>query len=416
MRKTSIYIFILLLAGLAFADIVIPAGTCQNFTLFNESDNSTSVQSICAENATIIQNITENITYSCPEVTMTMYANSTRTVNNVTVTCIGNTTFQEVPVPFCNATNGTLWANSTGVFNNATVTCLGNLTVVENITNLTTYCPEVTMTMYANSTRTINNASVTCLGNQSVIYNNSSCGTYSGIFTPDGTTQYVNNTVVNLTVNPIPSNWCFENRSENATAPALFRSDRGNNTFICNAPLYPFAVPVQNQTCTNTTQYIYEITHDVQNVSCERKTRVDICTDQITNQYEAALLLKGDGIGWVNTKIQDCNSTINSLQQAINGPQGYLSQMQKLQDQVNQNMTIQGSVDDSIDKKLSGPLFWGVGLFLFACLMTVLIYVGMKMNERRRISASDFPEKTSDAVINKLQGAGKGKWAAPEEQ
>lgn len=94
--------------GLSFG-VMIPNGECLNLTVLNETDNSTWNETYCAGNATIIYNITENITYN---------------VTNVT----------NVTVVQCNATNATMWANSTATFNNATVTCLSNFTVIINNT------------------------------------------------------------------------------------------------------------------------------------------------------------------------------------------------------------------------------------------------------------------------------------------
>jgi hypothetical protein len=101
----KIFYAALMLVGCSFA-FTIPNGECQNFTLFNATDNSTLNETICAGNATIIYNVTN--------------------VTNLTVVQ-------------CNATNATLWANSTGTFNNATISCLFNVTPPITCTNTTTY-------------------------------------------------------------------------------------------------------------------------------------------------------------------------------------------------------------------------------------------------------------------------------------
>jgi hypothetical protein len=93
--------------------LTIPNGECQSFILFNETDNSTLNESICAGNSTIIYNITN--------------------VTNVTVVNVTNVTNITV-LAGCNSTNITMWANSTATVNNATIACLGNLTTIQNIT------------------------------------------------------------------------------------------------------------------------------------------------------------------------------------------------------------------------------------------------------------------------------------------
>jgi hypothetical protein len=102
-------VMILILMGISHASI-IPNGECVNFTLFNATDNSSYLEEHCAGNATIIYNIT-----------------------NVTVVNVTNVTNITI-LAGCNATNLTLWANNTTTINNATVTCLGNLTTIQNVT------------------------------------------------------------------------------------------------------------------------------------------------------------------------------------------------------------------------------------------------------------------------------------------
>jgi hypothetical protein len=106
-------LFVLAFIGASFA-LTIPNGECQNFTLFNETDNSTLNESICAGNATIIYNITN--------------------VTNVTVVNVTNVTNVTI-VTSCNVTSAVMWANSTLSVNNATILCLANsTTVVQNVT------------------------------------------------------------------------------------------------------------------------------------------------------------------------------------------------------------------------------------------------------------------------------------------
>lgn len=111
----------LMLAGCSFA-FTIPNGECQNLTILNETDNSTLLTEICAGNATVVYNIT-NIT-------------------NITVV-------------ECNATSATLYANSSGTFNNATITCLTNSSsspVGEKCTNTTIYVNQtVNQTVFVNN-------------------------------------------------------------------------------------------------------------------------------------------------------------------------------------------------------------------------------------------------------------------------
>jgi hypothetical protein len=112
--------YALLLVGCSFA-LTIPNGECQNFTLFNETDNSRLNESICAGNATIIYNITTNVTNTtivqCNQTNATLWANDTITRNNFTVSCLFNIT----PPTICNNTTLNV-TNITVVVNNSSCT------------------------------------------------------------------------------------------------------------------------------------------------------------------------------------------------------------------------------------------------------------------------------------------------------
>jgi hypothetical protein len=409
-NKTGIsMVFLLLLAGAASAELTLPAGTCQNFTLFDEGTNSTLNETICAENATVVQ----NITYSCPEVTMTMYANSTRTLNNVTVTCLGNTTIQEVPVPFCAPTNATLWANSTEVVNNATVTCLGNLTVVENITQNVTYsCPEVSMTMLANSTRTINNATITCTSNASSV-----CS-FSDSVTPGASDILLQNVSgLSVRIYGIPQSYCYENAFSNLTGLQLYRSDRTNTTVVCNptvetryndCPAQSAATPPTCQACPvclGTAETPGNLSGPYVNVS--------VRTENVTPN-EAMLLLKGDGDAWCNSKVEVCAASITNLDQQLNGPQGcYVS----LQAKSSALQTLQDS-KDATKKEVQEQLWNPLMLAAAGAGIAILIIIGLTLYkiwvDHRSRPPENYPaamdqlaedKRMKDAQDNPWQGA-----------
>ena len=196
--KLQIIIFVGLLLGFCHAQTVIPAGDCQNLTLFNATDNTSYIEEYCAENATIlnitnvtnttVQNITQN--YYCPVLSLTMWANSTQTINNATISCFGNATVQ-------------------------------NFTTV-NITNITE--------------------------------NISACN-FSANITPTASEQRLNNiTGLDVRVSAIPTNYCYENRNETASGLAVFRSDTCNNTFFCQPPRCEVqSAPVSCPVCQDTT-------------------------------------------------------------------------------------------------------------------------------------------------------------------
>jgi hypothetical protein len=151
--------------------VTIPSGQCQNFTLFDEMGNYSYLGEICAENATIIQNITifENITY------------------NIT---------QNITVQQCNATNATLWANSSGIFNNATVLCLSNI---------------------------------------SSIINTISCNFSSNITPSESEQRLTNVSGLDITIKAIPQNYCYQNAFQELNSLGIYRNDRCNTTVICRA-------------------------------------------------------------------------------------------------------------------------------------------------------------------------------------
>jgi uncharacterized coiled-coil protein SlyX len=165
----KIFLAALMFVGCSFA-FTIPNGECQNFTLFNETDNSTNLTEICAGNATIIYNITENVT---------------------------NITVQE-----CNATTATLWANETGTFNNATISCLFNITPPVECTNTTTYV--------------------------NVTQNVSVCNFTTSI-TPTTSEQRLQNiTGLDVRIAAIPATYCYQNTMRAMGYLELYRSD------VCN--------------------------------------------------------------------------------------------------------------------------------------------------------------------------------------
>lgn len=140
------YILLLALMGIVSAEVYVPLGECQTFELMNGTNESicgripdllevglnasdannssylnttrnihiTCTGSPIIENITIVENVTvlnvtnvtnvTNITYtSCPPVSLTMYANSTQTINNATINCVQNSSavvYQ--PVNTCN--------------------------------------------------------------------------------------------------------------------------------------------------------------------------------------------------------------------------------------------------------------------------------------------------------------------------
>ena len=111
--------YALLLVGCSFA-LTIPNGECQSFTLFNATDNSSYLEEHCAGNATIIYNVTNvtNLTVQgCAPINATLWANSSGTWNNATISCLFNIT----PPVICNNTTLNV-TNITVVVNNSSCT------------------------------------------------------------------------------------------------------------------------------------------------------------------------------------------------------------------------------------------------------------------------------------------------------
>jgi hypothetical protein len=289
--------------GAAHASLTLPAGTCQNFTLFNETNNSTILQEICAENATVVEN------YTCQEVNLTIWANSTRYINNVTISCLQNVSTVCQNVSFCPSANLTLWANSTSDFyGNGTVTCLGNLTVL-NVTNITQNysCPEVSLTMFANSTRLINNATISCLSNRSNF-----CA-FSATVTPQTSDIRLQNVSgLDILVQAIPQGYCYENRYETANTTAVWRSDRSNNTFVCQ-PSSSVSCPAQRE-CPAPVE---------QNLTCPPPV---VCHSDDT--------------------------VLKNLNESVYGENGYVAQLQAKDNIIAQYQTAAATINQQIDSEV----------------------------------------------------------------
>jgi hypothetical protein len=130
------YVFLAFI-GIASAQVYIPIGECNTYELLNGSNETvcalipamleislnasdannssfinttrgvsvscvgnTTTQIISIINTTNITNVT-NITYFCPPVSLNMYANSTTTINNATISCFGSVVNTTIPTNYC---------------------------------------------------------------------------------------------------------------------------------------------------------------------------------------------------------------------------------------------------------------------------------------------------------------------------
>jgi hypothetical protein len=300
------FIFLMLLAGASWAAVMLDPGVC--------TTDATSNETYCAQPP--------------PAVSLTIWANDTQTVNNATITCLSstvnvNTTYIYAPVSL------TLWANDTQTVNNATVSCLGNLTMVENVTvvqNITVVnvtnvtqvvnytCPAVSLNMVANSTQTVNNATITCTGTNTVITTNittvqNQCN-FSATIDPTSAAQvFTNVSGLNLVVNPIRNDYCYENKYETATDFRVWRSDRCNNTFMCQPPI--------QATCPTPT-----------------------CTEKVCEEC-ATCAAPVDCSPNITAAVEELNKTIY-------GNTGYLAQLSQRDGIINQYQTATNTIDTKI--------------------------------------------------------------------
>lgn len=123
---------------------------------------------------------------------------------------------------------------------------------------------------------------------------------------------------VDISVLPISSSYCYENRNEQELAPYVFYSPKSNNTFKCNlAPATPCPVcevcpepvvcrePVPCPACEPTEVY-HLMDSQAQNLSCERTITVDICQEEVKTKEQADALLAGQGSVWADIRNKEC--------------------------------------------------------------------------------------------------------------
>ena len=194
MQVKTILAVLLAFLSVSHAEVIIPIGTCQNFTLLNLTDFS---------------NYTENVCGGLANLNVTLFANSS------------NFSFYDAP-------------------SNSTFTALGNQTIyvfnyTTNSTNITeniTYCPITSTTLAPNTTRTINNATVTC--NATLPVSVPYFANFSAELTPTGADQVIaNSTGIYVKVFAIPQNYCYENATQQLGQLGIYRSDRMNTTITC---------------------------------------------------------------------------------------------------------------------------------------------------------------------------------------
>lgn len=350
--------FALLAMGLGFSQIIIPAGTCQNFTLFNSSynisDNSTFFyfEEHCAENSTLL-------------------------------TVINNTG---------DSGNFTLWANSTDSFNNGSlnVSCLGNLTVVQNLTvvNYTTSaCPSVNLTMWANSTQNfIGNGTVTCLGNtavQNITTVNASynCSLALNI-TPTNAEQLFSDVNKNYSVkvSAIPSNYCYQNVDRDLEGYGIYRNDPTNTTVKCKITgnqLIGLQCPTHDE-CPAP-------------VECPEQPACDApksCDDKVTAATDGLLASLGT-----------CKDEKDKTEKA------YLHEL-------NLTETVDGKIDSKISSTLS-PIGIFLGILFVAGGLSLAAYALFSIFKKRYgeapLSASDYGEAMPKQAIADFKSKGMKK-------
>lgn len=177
---------LLLLAAAVHANTNLSIGQCQVFELMNGTN-----ETVCAS----IPSLGINLTLNASDPNASSYLNSTF---NISIKAIGNVSV-----------------------------VVQNLTTIINVTNMS--CPAANLTLYANSTQTLNNVSFTCLQNTSENYCN-----FNAVIQPSTSPQYFRNVSgLNITANPIPADYCFENRYEQSNTSFIWRSDKSNSTYIC---------------------------------------------------------------------------------------------------------------------------------------------------------------------------------------
>lgn len=198
-RLHIIYIILLFAISCIYADdSLLAAGNCTTLKIFNESAN-----------------LSDN--------TISPYFNQTW--------CAANATQQY------NVTNATLWANSSGTFNNATVSCLANVTTVYQnqtvyVNQSVLYCPQTSATVSPGGSVTLNNATVTC-SNASA----SGACNFNGTVQCDGSEHRLQNVSgLDILVKPPLASYCYQNVYQTATTANVFRNDACNITYISNPP------------------------------------------------------------------------------------------------------------------------------------------------------------------------------------